>query len=106
MPTFTYRNPGTHDPVTGTFTGATTTTYAGEAIEVTSGRQYERFAAAGRITDSSIVLLYTPPTYTEDSLPPVGSTVVWAGRTLTVASYLKVVRPDGVPILAYLECRR
>jgi hypothetical protein len=106
MPTFTHIAPGTHDPLTGGFSSPTTTTYTGEAIELPDGPETQRFRDEGRIDATALVLLFTPDTYAEDSLPPVGSTVAWGSHTLTVTAHLSVVRPDAIPIVAYLACRR
>lgn len=107
MATFTHRVATTHAPATGTFGGNTTTTYTGEAVQVSGGSaEYERLAALNVQLEQAVVLLWTPDSYAERSLPPVGSTIVWAGVTLTLVAHLKVVAPDGVPILARLGCRR
>jgi len=107
MATFTYRIPGTHDPATGTFGSGAVSVFTGEAVQVGGGSsEYERLRAAGVVDEKAVVLLFTPSTYAEGSLPPIGSTIEWGPDTLTLAAYLKVVAPDAVPIVARLGCSR
>lgn len=107
MATFTFRTPGTPDGATGHFTGASETAYTGQAVQVSgSADEYRRLREAGVAETEAVVLLWTPATYAEGSLPPLGSTIAWAGRTLALVAHLKVVAHDGVPIFARLGCRR
>lgn len=107
MATFTHTAPGAHDAATDTFGAATTTTYSGEAVQVSGGAdEYQRLAAQGVTHEQAVVLLWVPATLAEGSLPPIGSVIEWGADTLTLVAYLKVVAPDAVPVLARLGCRR
>lgn len=107
MATFTYTQQGAHDPTLGTFAPATVTAYTGEAVQVSGGSdEYDRLRELGVVREQAVVLLFTPSTYQENSLPPVGSVITWGPDTLTLVAHLKTVAPDAVPIVARLGCRR
>lgn len=106
MATFLYTQQGAHDPMTGTFLPATTSVYSGEAVQLSSGPSYDRMRELGVVREKAVVLLFTPSTYAEPSLPPVGSVITWGPDTLTLVEILKIVAPDAVPILAYMGCRK
>jgi len=105
MATFIHTAYTAHDPETGLVGAATVTSYVGEAIQF-SGNAAEvvQFRDAGMTLEQAVVLGWTPGTYAESSLPPVGSVITWGPDTLTLRAYLKVVAPDAVPIYARLWC--
>jgi hypothetical protein len=105
--TFTFTHPGAYDAATGLFGTPTTTSYTGEAVQVSGGGdEYDRLGALGVVREAAVVLLWSPATYAENSLPPVGSVITWGTETLTLMAHLSVVAPDAVPIVARLGCRR
>ena len=105
MATFVHTTYGAHDPETGLLTGASAASYTGDAIQVSGNAdEYVRFRDMGVTQEQAVVLGWTPGTYEEGSLPPLGSVITWGPDTLTLRAYLKVVAPDAVPIYARLWC--
>ena len=107
MASFTHTGYAAPDPATGLVGAATVTVYDGEAVQISGGAdEFVRFAALGVSVEQAVVLGWTPDTYTEETLPPLGSVILWGQDTLTLVAHLKVVAPDAVPIYARLGCRR
>lgn len=93
--TFTRRNPGTHNPLTETFTTSGTTSVAGRAIKTRSNpRQYE---ALKLVQTEALTLFFVPTTYGD--MPTPGMQCTWAGQTHTVRD-VDPVAPDGTVIAA------
>ena len=99
--TFTRTTPGTYNPATSTYSGASATTITGSAIAVRGDP--ERYVALSLIPSMAPTLLFTPDLYTLHSFTPEfvmpGDTVAWNGVTFTVRD-VSPVAPDGVVILA------
>lgn len=99
--TFTRISPGTYDPTTGTYSGATTSTITGSLLKVRSDPV--RFKALSLNLQKHITLLFSADSYTYHDLTTdfvlPGDTIVWNNLTLTVAD-VDATAPDGVVICA------
>ncbi len=99
--TFTRKTSGTYTASTGNFSGASSSTITGSAIQV-RGREI-RYKELGLSLSACPTLLFTPTSYplyshtTEFVLP--GDTVVWNELTFTVKD-VETVAPDGYVIVA------
>ena len=100
MTTFTYKNPGTYDPETGTYTSDSSSTVTGQAVQVrANAAEREQYRSLGLVEGQVVTLLFTPTTYGET--PELGSTVSWASVVYT-AKTVDVIAPDGVTVAARL----
>ena len=99
--TFTQHTPGVYDEATDTFTGATTVTVTGSAIEIAGAP--DLYAALELIEREAPTLLFSASTYGE--LPALGASVTWGGAVYTVRS-IDPLAPDGVAILATIVVAR
>lgn len=93
--------PGTLDPVTETYSGATTVTVAGYAVRVAGDPI--RYRALELIQSENPTLLFGSTT--AGSLPAVGSRVTWNALAYTVRD-VEPLAPDGPAILAYIIIAR
>ena len=93
--TFTLQSAGTYDETTDTYSGASTATVTGYAIEDEGDPiEYQRLEL---IQQSPATLLFGPSMAGE--IPPLGSVVTWAGTSKTVFA-VAPIRPDGTCIVA------
>lgn len=101
MVTFTREDPGTYNASAGTWSGASTTTITGSAVQVKGNAQ--RYADLGLVLATMPTLFFTPTDYalaaggTSFVLP--GDTVSWCGTTYTVRD-VDPIAPDGYVIAA------
>jgi predicted amidohydrolase YtcJ len=92
--------PGTEDPLTGLFTGASSASVAGYAIEVKGDQVADRseaYLAGEMITQDPATLFFVPSTY--GSLPDLGAVCTWSGSERKVKQ-ITPMRPDGTAIAA------
>lgn len=101
MVTFTRSVPGTYDPATDTWTGGSTSTITGSAIQVRGDPQ--KYLALELIMSTNPTLLFTPTVYplraNTAEFVQAGDTVVWTGVTFTVKD-VDPVAPDGFVVIA------
>lgn len=88
--------PGEHDPVTETFTAPTVTELPGYAVRGRGDR--DTYLRLGLSYARNPTLVFAPDPEHAGTLPVGGDTVVWAGRTYTVAE-VAPVEPDGDALL-------
>ena len=96
--TFTTNVPGTHDPMADTWSGPTTSTIAGYAVQVQprSAQDVEKYRQLSLVPSDAPTLEFVPIVYGET--PPLDATIDWGGSTLTVRD-IQPVGPDGTSIL-------
>lgn len=99
--TFTLASPGVQDDATGLFSGATTTTVSGAAIQ--SKGDGAMYRALGLVESEAPTLLFCPDTFGQQ--PALLSTIPWDGDTYTVRG-VKPVRPAGTSILSRVVIAR
>lgn len=93
--TFSLTSPGTYDATTETYSGGSTTSCAGYAVEMEGDpKEY-----ADLITQNPATLFFTPSTFGD--LPLIDSVGTWAGLSRTVKRIFPL-RPDGTVIAARL----
>jgi hypothetical protein len=95
--TWTLTLPGTYDSSTDTYTGASSDSCPGYAIEA-EGNDKE-YQALGLIELNPATLLFTPSTFGD--VPVLNATGTWAGSTKTVKR-IRPIQPDGSAIAMYL----
>lgn len=93
--TFTHSIAGTYDPSTRAWSGASSSTVAGYAVQV-KGKP-ETYQALGLVESKNPTLLFVPTTYGE--VPAVGWTVTWSSTSFTVRD-VDPLAPDGTVISA------
>lgn len=101
--TFTRKTPGTLDEATGLYTGASSSTIAGYAVDT--------FAGAGKTfgtpfvlkDDEDLAFFFTPTTF--GSLPIPGDTVSWNSTTYTVRRVIPLA-PGGTALGATVTVGR
>jgi hypothetical protein len=99
--TFTRNSSGTYTASTGTWSGASTSSVTGSAIQV-RGKEL-RYRELGLSLAHNHTLLFTPSAYplranTDEFVMP-GDTVSWTGNTYVVKD-VDPVAPDGYVIVA------
>lgn len=99
--TFTQQTPGVYDEASDVFTGATTVTVTGSAMEV--GGDPDVYAALELIQREARTLLFSSSTYA--SVPALGASVTWGGAVYTVRS-VDAVSPDGNAIISTIVVAR
>jgi hypothetical protein len=92
--TFTVRNPGVPDPLTGLLTGGSSSSVAGQGLQL-PGNQ-ERYRDLELIGRDAITLLFAATTYGEK--PAIGSTFTFGGDTWTVKA-VDPFMPDGTALI-------
>lgn len=91
---FSVRNPGVPDPLTGLSTGGGTSSVAGHGLQL-PGNQ-ERYRDLQLVSFMAITLLFAASTYGEK--PAIGSTFDFMGSTWTVKA-IDPFAPDGTPVI-------
>jgi hypothetical protein len=99
--TFTVTNPGTSNPLTGQFTGNSTSTVTGSALRVKGDPK--RYEALNLVESEAPTLLFTPTTYGQ--LPSLEATVTFGGTVYRVRD-VDPLAPDGTAILARIVVSR
>ena len=99
--TFTRASAGTYDGVADSFTTATTSTIAGQAMQVHGDAQ--RYDSLGLVLATMPTLFFAPTSYplaaNATAFVEPGDTVVWSGVTYT-ARDVDPLAPDGYVITA------
>ena len=99
--TFTTISAGTYTESTDTFSGGSTATVSGSAIEVKGDPV--RYANLGLVQLEPHTLLFAASTYGNDVA--LGATVTWNSAVFTVKA-VDAVSPDGTPIIARVVVSR
>lgn len=99
--TFTLTSPGTLDPATDHFSGATVTSVSGSAVQ--DNGDPEQYAQMGLTMSDPRTLWFEPTTYGQE--PPLSATCVWGTTTYTVKN-VRTTSPDGTMIGCYVVVSR
>jgi len=99
--TFTLSSPGTQSATTGQYSGATTTTVTGVAIEC--GKNPTLYQQLALVESDAPTLLFCPDTYGD--APDLQSSVSWRGLTYVVRNVTQLA-PDGTAILSRVVVSR